>query len=228
MPDCSKEFPTSVRASAWTFSLTSTGSYMDATGRGLGSNFKGDGGVDFNYSITPQLKGNFTINTDFAETEVDQRRVNLTRFPLFFPERRGFFLDGTTFFDFANEIPANNAIRPFFSRRIGLDANGQPQRIDYGAKLTGQIGSNDLGLIQMRTAATDKLIGEDFTVLRAKRRFFLVSYAGLLYTRRAGRNTNTPDRHTVGVDFAAGNGKVSRISEPGTERLLPSDHEDRN
>ena len=181
-----------------------TGSYIDAKGRGLGSNFEGDGGVDFNYNITPQLKGNLTINTDFAETEVDQRRVNLTRFPLFFPERRGFFLDGATFFEFARELPTSNAIRPFFSRQIGLDANGQPQRIDYGAKLTGQIGPYDLGLIQMRTARSDRLIGEDFTVLRAKRRLFLVSYAGLLYTRRAGRHANAPDRHTLGIDFSLG------------------------
>jgi Domain of unknown function (DUF5916) len=185
-----------------------TASYVDAKGRGGSSDFEPDGGVDFNYSITPQLKGNLTINTDFAETEVDQRRVNLTRFPLFFPERRGFFLDGANFFDFAREIPSQNVIRPFFSRRIGLDADGRPQRIDYGAKLTGQAGAYDLGLIHMRTAGSDKLIGEDFTVLRAKRRFFLVSYAGLLYTRRAAHNANAPDRHTVGLDFSLGTTKL--------------------
>ena len=103
------------------------GRYVDATGRDGTSDFEPDGGVDFNYSITPQLKANLTINTDFAETEVDRRRINLTRFPLFFPERRAFFLDGSTFFDFTQEPSSDRQITPFFSRRIGLDANGQPQ-----------------------------------------------------------------------------------------------------
>lgn len=178
-----------------------TGSYKNYACPNGGSCGKADAGVDFIYSITPQLKGNFTINTDFAETEVDQRRVNLTRFPLFFPERRNFFLEGTTFFDFARE--PGNAIIPFFSRRIGL-VDGQPQRIDYGAKVTGQMGANDIGLIHVRTASSDQVIGEDFTVVRTKRRFLQQSYVGMLYTRRAERDTNTADRHTVGADFVIG------------------------
>lgn len=177
-----------------------TGTYNDFSGRNLGSTYKGDAGVDFVYSITPQLKGNFTINTDFAETEVDQRRVNLTRFPLFFPERRGFFLEGTTFFDFARE--PGNAFIPFFSRRVGLSASSQPQRIDYGAKITGQIGANDIGVLQVRTAGSTNEIGEDFTVMRGKHRFFLESYAGMIYTRRAERGTGASARQTAGADFA--------------------------
>jgi hypothetical protein len=176
-----------------------TGSYLDATGRNGGSAFKGDAGGDITYSITPQLKVNFTVNTDFAETEVDQRQINLTRFPLRFPEKRGFFLEGTTFFDFSGE--QTSKIVPFFSRRIGLDANGQPQRIDFGTKVTGQVGLYDIGLLQVRTGNTGQLPGEDFTVLRTKRRFFLQSYAGMLYTRRAQRNTGLPDRNTIGLDF---------------------------
>jgi hypothetical protein len=176
-----------------------TGNYVDATGRNLGTKFEKDTGVDLIYSITPQLKANFTVNTDFAETEVDQRRVNLTRFPLFFPERRGFFLEGSNFFDFSRE--QGNAIRPFFSRRIGLDDDGHPQRIDFGTKIAGQIGANDIGLLHVRTAASDGLIGEDFSVFRAKRRFFLQSYAGMLYTRRDERDTDTSSRQLMGADF---------------------------
>ena len=175
-----------------------TGSYTDLTGRNLGSSYKGDVGADFTYSITPQLKGAFTVNTDFAETQVDQRLVNLTRFPLFFPEQRGFFLEGSTFFDFSRE--QGQTITPFFSRRIGLK-DGQPQAIDYGTKLTGQIGSNDLGVLHVRTHETDTQVGEDFTVLRSKQRFFVQSYAGMIYTRRAERNTSLDDRHTLGADF---------------------------
>ena len=178
-----------------------TGKFLEAPGRtpSIDSTYKGDTGIDFTYSVTPQLKANFTINTDFAETEVDQRLVNLTQFPLFFPERRGFFLEGATFFDFARE--QGNTIRPFFSRRIGLDSNGQPQRIDYGTKLTGQIGANNIGLLQVRTADSGNLAGENFTVIRSKQRFLRQSYAGIMYTRRALRDTGVPDRQTFGADF---------------------------
>ena len=81
----------------------------------------GDVGVDLFYNLTPDLRANLTVNTDFAQTEVDQRLVNLTRFPLFFPEKRDFFLDGSTFLNFY--LPRNQqnsvAVQPFFSRRIG-------------------------------------------------------------------------------------------------------------
>ncbi len=106
-------------------------------------------GVDLFYNITPGLRANFTVNTDFAETEVDQRRTNLTRFPLFFPERRDFFLEGSTFFDF----PPGDA-QPFFSRRIGLQ-DGQPQRVLFGTKLTGQVGQQDVGALHVRTGDDD-------------------------------------------------------------------------
>ncbi len=175
-----------------------TGTYRSSPGTGVPSKFEKDAGIDFTYSITPQLKGNVTLNTDFAETEVDQRQVNLTRFPLFFPEQRGFFLEGTTFFDFARE--QGNSITPFFSRRIGLN-NGQPQRVEYGTKLTGQIGANDVGLMQVRTAASDGMIGEDFTILRTKRRFWRQSYIGGMYTRRTERDTGAPGLTTMAADF---------------------------
>ena len=181
------------------FQPYATGSYLDARGRNGGDFFKGDTGGDLIYSITPKLKVNFTVNTDFAETEVDQRQVNLTRFPIRFPEKRGFFLEGITFFDFSGE--QSFRVQPFFSRRIGLDANGQPQRIEYGTKLTGQVGANDIGFLQVRTASAPKLPGDDFTVLRAKHRFLRQSFAGMMYTRRAERDTTRPVRQTVGADL---------------------------
>jgi hypothetical protein len=108
---------------------------------GLGnadSKEKGNAGIDLFYNPTPGVRANLTINTDFAQTEVDQRQVNLTRFSLFFPERRDFFLDGATFFDFASDSGSGPVIQPFFSRRIGLSVDATPQKIDYGAKFTGQ------------------------------------------------------------------------------------------
>lgn len=162
-----------------------------------------DIGLDAFYNVTPALKANFTVNTDFAETEVDERRTNLTRFPLFFEEKREFFLDGANFFDF----PGGNQ-RPFFSRRIGLNA-GEPQPIVYGAKLIGQAGGYDVGFLQVRTSDEDYLIdgaplllkGEDFTVARAKRRFGSQSSIGMLYTRRATHESIVDARHTAAADL---------------------------
>ncbi len=156
-----------------------------------------DLGADFFYNLTPSLRANFTVNTDFAETEVDQRRVNLTRFPLRFPERRDFFLEGASFFDFAV-----GRLNSFFSRRIGLTDTGAPQAINFGAKLTGQVGAQDIGFLQMQTSDEGGLAGEDFTVFRTRRQVYTQSYVGMIYTRRAQRGGGAPDRHTVGLDFA--------------------------
>jgi hypothetical protein len=167
-------------------------------GRGL-PDAKGDTdvGADFFYNLTPSLRANFTVNTDFAETEVDQRRVNLTRFPLRFPEQRDFFLEGNSFFNFAV-----GRLNSFFSRRIGLSDAGTPQVIHFGAKLTGQVGANQIGFLQMQTAAEPGLAGEDFTVLRTRRQIFTQSYFGMIYTRRSQRGVQAKDRHTLGLDFA--------------------------
>lgn len=177
------------------------GTYSQAPGMSppATSIYKGNGGLDFFYNLTPQLKANLTINTDFAQTEVDDRRVNLTRFPLFFPEKRDFFLEGAGYFDFSRE-PGND-LTAFFTRRIGLTENGTPQKIDFGTKLGGQIGRYSLGVMHVRTAQEHRVPGEDFFVIRPKRQFFRQSYAGLIYTRRATRNSNIPDRHTIGADF---------------------------
>ncbi len=175
------------------------GTYTDSPGRDIPSTHQGDVGLDLFYNLTPQLKANFTLNTDFAQTEVDDRQVNLTRFRLFFPEKRDFFLEGAGNFDFSRD-PARN-LSAFFSRRIGLTADGQPQKIDYGGKLTGRAGDFDLGFLQVRTAGDGVVRGEDFTVLRTKRNFFSESYAGLIYTRRATRESSLADRHTIGADI---------------------------
>src|SRR5690606_20623435 len=104
-----------------------------------------DIGLDIGYSVTPSLRLAMTVNTDFAETEVDDRQVNLTRFPLFFPERRQFFLEGSSIYNFAG----SNGVTPFFSRRIGL-SEGEPIPIVYGARLGGQAGAYEVGALQVR------------------------------------------------------------------------------
>ncbi len=163
-----------------------TGRAKTSPGSGTDASYTGDTGIDFVYNVTPSLRANFTVNTDFAETEVDDRQVNLTRFSLRFPEKREFFLEGSNFFSFSGFGDA------FFSRRIGLNA-GRPQRIDYGAKLTGQAGAHDIGVLQVSTGAEGAVLGEDFTVFRGTRRFLTESHLGMIYTRRSTREGQTTD-----------------------------------
>ncbi|MDZ4699063.1 MAG: DUF5916 domain-containing protein [Rhodothermales bacterium] len=162
--------------------------------------YSGDFGVDLTYSITPSLRGALSINTDFAEVEVDQRRVNLTRFPLVFPEKRDFFLEGSNLFEFA----PRNAANLFFSRRIGLDG-GQQIPIVAGARVAGQQGRFDIGVLQVRTARADALPAEDFSVARVKRNFGEQSSLGVMATRRASDRFEgaafAPDRYSLGADL---------------------------
>jgi len=172
-----------------------SGYAADAPGRtpAVSRDTSGDIGLDMAYNLTPSLRGVATVNTDFAETEVDQRLVNLTRFPLFLPERRTFFLDGATFFD----LPFN----AFFSRRIGL-VDGQPQPIVGGGKLNGQAGKNDIGALYVRTADQDRADGESFLVARWRRRVLRQSYVGAFYTGRETHGGSAQStRHTAGIDF---------------------------
>ena len=192
-----------------------------APGRGQ-TGLDGDGGVGFDvfYNPTPVLRTNLTVNTDFAQTEVDQRQVNLTRFNLFFPEKREFFLDGATSFDFGSPGSGGGAggnrggqgndllVNPFFSRRIGLSETGTPQRIDVGTKITGQMGGQDVGVLYVRTGDDGDFIGEDFVVARVKRRMLTQSYVGAIYTGRNARLGNivrpglvTGTQHTSGLDM---------------------------
>ena len=176
-------------------------------GRGSSAtNLDASAGLDLFYNPTPLLRTNLTINTDFAQTEVDQRQVNLTRFSLFFPERRGFFLDGAIFFDFASAGDQGffgdfneDRILPFHSRRIGLSADRTPQKIDFGTKITGQMGGQDVGLLHVRTGGGEDLLSEDFTVARVKRRLLQQSYVGGMYIRRNPRDGGDA-HHTAGLD----------------------------
>ena len=160
------------------------------------------GGLDVNYNITSGLKASVTVNTDFAETEVDNRQVNLTRFPLFFPERRDFFLEGANIYQFA----PSSGITPYFSRRIGLE-EGNPIPINYGGRLIGRAGRFEIAAQQVRTKARDTIPVEDFSVVRVKRNFGKESSIGVVYTRRSSENGEelyepVGPRHTLGADLS--------------------------
>lgn len=111
----------------------------------------GDAGIDLSYGLTEQLSGVLTVNTDFAETEVDTRQINLTRFPLFFPEKRYFFVEGANQFDFG--IGLGEDFIPFFSRRIGLFEDERVP-IEVGAKIIGRQGRWGVGVLDVKTEDT--------------------------------------------------------------------------
>ncbi len=117
---------------------------------------KGDGGFDLTWNLSSGLAAVLTVNTDFAETEVDTRQVNLTRFPLFFPEKRGFFLEGSNLFSFGSGLHAD--FIPFFSRRIGL-YDEQQVPIDLGVKLLGQAGRWGIAVLDTKTGDSDTTPG---------------------------------------------------------------------
>ena len=173
-----------------------TGSITDGPVSSAAPVYRGDAGFDLSYSVTPELRAKFTLNTDFAEIEVDDRRINLTRFPLRFPEKRDFFLDGSNFFDLSTA-----GVTPFFSRRIGLDADGNPQRIVYGAKLTGKVGAQDIGVLQVRTADSGNNSGENFSIVRLKRPFWAESHVAMIYTRRSRLVTGAAVLQTAGAEI---------------------------
>jgi hypothetical protein len=114
--------------------------------------WQGAVGGDVTWKITSQLTSVFTANTDFAETEVDTRQINLTRFPLFFPEKRAFFLEGSNQYDFG--LGLNEEFIPFFSRNVGL-LDGEPIPINGGVKLGGRIGKWNVAALDVQTRDTN-------------------------------------------------------------------------
>ncbi|MBI4876143.1 MAG: hypothetical protein HY822_16020 [Acidobacteria bacterium] len=108
-------------------------------------------GADATWRITPQVAAVFTANTDFAETEADSRQINITRFPLFFPEKRAFFMEGANQFDFGLNL--GRTFSPFFTRRIGL-LEGRQVPLEGGVKLSGRAGRWNLALLDVETRAT--------------------------------------------------------------------------
>lgn len=146
-----------------------------------------DAGLDIKYGLSNNFTLDVTVNTDFAQVEADNQQINLTRFSLFFPEKRRFFLERAGLFDFG----ASARHRLFYSRRIGL-YEGQPIRIWGGVRLTGRKGAWDIGILDMQTAKTDlengtTLPSENFGVIRLRRSIFNpYSYVGGMMTSRIG------------------------------------------
>jgi hypothetical protein len=168
--------------------------------------------VDVFYKITPQLNASLTVNTDFSATAVDDRQVNLTRFSLFFPERRDFFLQDVDIFQFGR---LQQDGRPFYSRRLGIGATGQPVPLDVGAKVSGRIGRFDVGTLAVQQEAyTNPFVpGETIEattafVGRVAANVLDESSVGMIVTR--GDPGSNLDNSVAGVDFRYLNSRLLR------------------
>ena len=131
-------------------------------------NTTGELGVDARYPLSGNLTLDLTVNTDFAQVEADDQQVALDRFPLFFPERRRFFQEGSSVFDFTGA----GGSRLFHSRRIGLTPSGTPVTILGGARMVGKAGAWDVGFLDVQTDDEGELPGENFGVFRLRRPVF--------------------------------------------------------
>jgi uncharacterized protein DUF5916/cellulose/xylan binding protein with CBM9 domain len=170
-----------------------------------------DAGVDVKYGVTTGLTWDFTVNTDFSQVEADEQQVNLSRFSLFFPEKRDFFLENSGIFQFGDggggggggggfggRQNGSQPMRLFFSRRIGLSGNGTAIPILAGTRLTGRVGKNSVGLLNIQQRALDPVPWTNFTALRMQRDVLANSDVGvvLLNKEQDGSHFN----RVAGVD----------------------------
>jgi hypothetical protein len=168
-------------------------------------------GGDLKYGITQNLTADLTVNTDFAQVEVDEQQVNLTRFNLFFPEKRDFFLEGAGTFAFAGRASAGLAAGSgdtpylFFSRRIGLDG-GREVPLQVGGRVTGKAGKVTVGALNVQTGDEPAVNVEsaNHTVLRAKRDILGRSYVGGMFTHRTATPGGEGANEGFGVDSSFG------------------------
>jgi Domain of unknown function (DUF5916) len=164
----------------------------------------GNAGFDFKYGVTRSLIADATYRTDFAQVEEDLQQINLTRFSLFFPEKRDFFIEGQGIFDFAGVQSGNtpgDVPLLFFSRQIGL-AGGQAVPVVGGARLTGRAGAFSIGALSIQTEdkPSVKARATNFTAIRLKRNIFQRSNVGVIATRRGPAASGDADSYAVGVD----------------------------
>ncbi|MFN8177535.1 MAG: DUF5916 domain-containing protein [bacterium] len=163
--------------------------YVAARGSAAGASSRDaslDSGLDARWTPAGTLAANLSVNTDFAQVEADDREINLTRFALFVPEKRDFFLENAGLFAFG--APSEAEI--FFSRRVGLQGGGASEAaavpIRVGAKASGRAGRTEAGALYVRTGEARGAPGEDFVVARVKRRLDERSWVGAVVTRRDG------------------------------------------
>jgi len=183
-------------------------------------------GVDAKFGVTPALNLDVTVNTDFAQVEVDDQQINLTRFNLFFPEKRPFFLENAGTFAMGTGDASGRTLELFFSRRIGIGPSGELVPIQAGGRLSGKAGPFNVGIMNMQTDSVDGVISaNNFTVAAIRRELPNRSSLGALFVNRAGTGelAGSDDwNRTWGVDGTLGigqawrfRGMVARTETPG-------------
>ena len=163
----------------------------------------GDVGLDVKYGVTGSLTADFTVNTDFAQVEEDEQQVNLTRFNLFFPEKREFFLEGQGIFNFGGRAATGSGDQPilFFSRQIGI-SQGRPVPILGGGRLTGRAGAFNVGIVNIQTDDDPAALAlnTNFTAIRVRRDVLQRSAVGALLTNRSASTRGDGANQTFGID----------------------------
>ena len=172
--------------------------------------FSPDMGLDLKYGITPSLNLDLTLNTDFAQAEADNEQVNLTRFPLFYPEKRDFFLENAGQFNVGTTGSGQRADL-FFTRRIGIDESGEQVPIIAGARMTGKVGQNDIAFMDIQTDDAFGQPGENFLVARYSRDILSRSKVGGIVVNRQATSGGDYNR-TYAADAALAFGSSLRIN----------------
>jgi hypothetical protein len=175
-------------------------------------------GLDMKYGLTSALNLDVTVNTDFAQVEVDEQQVNLTRFSLFFPEKRDFFLENSGLFNVGTR---RQEAQLFFSRRIGLSRAGQPIPILGGGRMTGKVNRHNIAVLDIQTQDAFGQNGENFLVARYSRDIFSRSKIGGLYINK--EETGGPEfNRTIALDTSLAPSKnltinsfLAKTSTPG-------------
>ena len=182
-----------------------------------------DIGLDLKYGITPGLNLDLTINTDFAQAEIDEEQVNLTRFPLFFPEKRDFFLENSGQFNVGSTNSLGRLADLFFSRRIGLSETGAPVPIIAGARLTGKVGANNIAIMDVQTDEAFGLPAENYLVSRYSRDILGRSKVGGLFINKQATSgghynrTYAADMTIAPNPYLTLNGFIARTETPGID-----------
>ena len=205
----------------------------------------GDFGVDVKYGLTSGITWDFTYNTDFSQVEADQQQINLTRFDLFFPEKRDFFLENSGIFQFgAGDNSMNfadlgpppggapmggmmdNDLILFFSRRIGLSDSGAPIPIYGGTRLTGRASGWELGFLDMQQEAYEDTGSTNFAVGRVRRNIFANSDVGVMMTNKeeSGPHYN----RTFGGDANFRFGQAVTLNAYAVKSFSPLEGKDRD
>ena len=173
---------------------------------GIADELGADVGLDMKYGVTQNLVADVTVNTDFAQVEADEQQVNLTRFSLFFPEKREFFLENQGLFAFGGagtSAVGGGGSTPvlFYSREIGL-SRGVELPIDVGGRLTGRVGTFSLGVLSIQTGdgPGGTTPATNFSVVRLRRDMFRRSSVGAIFTGRSVSRAGTGSTETYGLD----------------------------